>query len=64
MALEGKIPVNELSPELQQAHAEMPWQALAYLNGSDVRALPEIQRAGGSAYVLDKQGNIKKSSPL
>ncbi|WP_422103549.1 hypothetical protein [Vreelandella sp.] len=64
MALEGKIPVNELSPEQQQAHARMLWQSLEDLDGSDVRALQEIQRAGGSVYGLDKQGNIQKAGPL
>ncbi|MGO1845615.1 MAG: hypothetical protein ACTHZZ_04330 [Halomonas sp.] len=64
MALEGKIPVNELSAEEQQTHAQMLWQSLEDLDGSDVRALQEIQRAGGSVYGIDKQGNIKKAGPL
>lgn len=64
MALEGKIPVNELSSEQQQALARMLWQSLEDLDGSDVRTLQEIQRAGGSIYGLDKLGNIKKAGPL
>ncbi|MDQ7735289.1 hypothetical protein QT231_21530 [Halomonas sp. SpR1] len=64
MALEGKTPVNELSPEQQQTHARMLWQSLEDLDGSDVRVLQEIQRADGSVYGLDKQGNIKKAGLL
>tara|TARA_R110002020_G_scaffold58075_14_gene159467 strand:+ start:4934 stop:5194 length:261 start_codon:yes stop_codon:yes gene_type:complete len=63
-AHEGKIPVNGLSPEQQKAHARMLWQSLEDLDGSDVCALQEIQRAGGSVYGLDKKGNIKKAGPL
>lgn len=64
MAFKGKIPVNELSAEEQQAHAQMLWQSLEDLDGSDVSVLQEIQRAGGSVYGIDKQGNIKKAGPL
>ena len=64
MAFQGKIPVADLTPEEQQAHAQLLWQSLEDLDGSDVSVLQEIQRAGGSVYGIDKQGNIKKAGPL
>ena len=64
MAFQGKIPVAELTPEEQQAHAQMLWQYLEDLDGSDVRELQEIQRAGGRVYGLDEQGIIREAGPL
>lgn len=64
MAFQGKIPVAELTPEEQQAHAQMLWQSLEDLDGSDVRELQELQRAGGRVYGLDEQGIIREAGPL
>nr|WP_298414387.1 hypothetical protein [uncultured Halomonas sp.] len=63
LAFQGKIPVEDLAPEEQHAHAEMLWQALEELDGSDGSVLREIEQAGASAYGMDKQGNLKEAGP-
>ena len=64
MAFKGKIPVNELSAEEQQAHAQMLWQSLEDLNGSDDGFLHEIRKNGGTVYGLDEHGIIREAGPL
>ncbi len=64
MAFQGKIPIAELTLEEQQAHAQMLWQSLEELDGSDVSHLQKIQEAGGTVYGLDSKGNIVEAGPL
>ncbi|WP_226669048.1 ParD-like family protein [Microbulbifer aggregans] len=60
LAFQGKIPVEDLAPEEQHAHARMLWQSLEDLDGSDDSVLRQIEDAGATAYGLDDQGNLKK----
>ncbi|TVU89910.1 hypothetical protein [Vreelandella titanicae] len=64
MAFQGKIPVAELTLEEQQVHAQMLWQSLEDLDGSDVSHLQKIQEAGGTVYGIDEQGIIREAGPL
>ena len=64
MAFQGKIPVADLTPEEQQAHAQMLWQSLEDLNGSDDGFLHEIRKNGGTVYGLDEHGIIREAGPL
>jgi len=62
IAFEGKTPVNELSPEEQQAHAKMLCLAQEDLDGSDVHAMQEIQRAGVASMGLTNKVRSKKGA--
>jgi hypothetical protein len=61
LAFQGKIPVEELGAEEQHVHAQMLWQTLEALDGSDDRILREIELVGATAYGLDEQGNLKEA---
>lgn len=61
LAFQGKIPVEDMTSEEQHTHARMLWQTLEALDGSDDSVLREIERAGATAYGLNKQGNLKEA---
>lgn len=64
MAFQGKVPVADLTPEEQEAHAQMLWQYLEDLDGSDDSFLHEIRKNGGTVYGIDEQGIIREAGPL
>ncbi|QEA38240.1 hypothetical protein FGL86_03555 [Pistricoccus aurantiacus] len=43
LAFQGKIPVEDLTPEEQHTHAWLLWQSLEELDGSDDSTLREIK---------------------
>ncbi|MFD2191697.1 TA system antitoxin ParD family protein [Pistricoccus aurantiacus] len=61
LAFQGKIPVDDLAPEEQHAHAQLLWQSLEELDGSDEGVLHEIEQAGATAHGLNKQGDLEET---